>query len=70
VGEDQVDSILCELVKGGALGNDVSEKRMIFLDVGLLGGLGGVTEEQVRFFVAAQVVFNGRYIGKFTAVVR
>lgn len=67
--ENEVDRILRKIIKGRTFWDDVTEKGVIFLDEGLLGGTHWVTVEQGDLLLAFPVVFKGEGIREFPAVV-
>lgn len=70
MGEDEVDRILLKIVEGRSLRDDIAEEGMVFLDERLLGGSHGIAEEHPDLCVAGWVIFEGKGIGEFAAVIR
>ena len=69
MGEDQIDRLLGEVIKGGALWNDVAEKGVVLVDLRLLGRTHRIAEEQRDFTIAIVIVLKGEDIGKFSAII-
>ena len=69
MGEDQINSILGEIVEGGTGRNDVAEEGMILFDPGLLGRGMRITEEEGRFLAAIAIIFKREHIRELAAVV-
>lgn len=57
------------MVEGVTFWDDISEKGMILLDLRLLTGLVGITEEKAGLALPSSIVFNGADIGKFPTVI-
>ena len=69
MGEDQIDSLLGEVIEGGTLRNDVAKKGVVLFDLRLLGRTHGVTEEQGDFTIALVIVLKGEDISELSAIV-
>lgn len=67
--ENEINSVLGEIVEGRARGNDVSEEGVILFNPGLLRRHVGITEEERRLLDTVEVVFEGKDIGEFAAII-
>lgn len=69
MGEDQIDGMLCEIVKRCAFGYDVAEQSVVLLDIRLLVRAVWVTEKKTGFSFPIKGGFNSRHVCELSAVV-
>ena len=67
--ENEINSVLGEIIERRTRGDDVTEESMILFDPGFLRRRMGITEEEGRFLDTVEIVFEGKDIGEFAAII-
>ena len=66
----EIHIILCQVVEGSALRENITQKSVILLHAGFFAGVIGIAEEQMRFRLAFEIIFKGSNVIELRPIVR